>query len=49
MSRWRLATGAAGRYSPDSLSRAFEDAGFQSVTAEPTLLGLGIIGRGVKP
>lgn len=49
MSLWRLASGAAGRYSPESLSRAFEDAGFQAVTAEPTLLGLGIIGRGVKP
>ncbi len=49
MSLWRVASGAAGRFNPDSLRRTLQEAGFTSVTAEQTLGGLGLIGRGIRP
>lgn len=49
MSLWRLASGAAGRFTAESLERTLSEAGFRSVSAEPTLEGLGLIGRGIRP
>ena len=47
-SLWRIASRAAGRYTPATLQAALEQAGFDTVTAEPAIQGFGIVGRGIK-
>ncbi|MFN7134663.1 MAG: hypothetical protein ACK4N5_21470, partial [Myxococcales bacterium] len=49
MTLWRIASGAAGRFTPESLKRTLREAGFDQVSAVPTLGGLGLIGRGIRP
>lgn len=49
MACWRLASGAAGRFTHASLATLLEDAGFERVTVTTDLNGLGLLAVGRKP
>ncbi len=49
VSLWRPFSALHGRFTPGALTRLLRAAGFEDVSTEPVLGGLGIIGRGRKP